>query len=412
MKNYLKISDQKRISLILLYIFSTLFLPLFAQNESELLVSTGNRIDKIELFRYDVTTARHFSFGTWDNRQHLFLRISSGKYEGWSEVLAATNTPDFNPLEWGAYLKDYKGLEINQAYNLLKKNQVTGSKMSNKQMELLEMSLLDLIGRIKGKSVNELLGLTHYKAVPGLFCVLDDTAEGVQKSIQSGLEQGFNSHFKIKMFGKKELDILLLQTAKSMLSRNSIVISDANGGYKGWKNIEELAGVLSDFHLNGLYGMEDPAKMNIEQWKELQQKVGKLNLIPDEPIRPSWKGFETVQKNMGRIFNLHPCAMGSIIYMAKTAQKIKKFGGKIMIGDASFVGPGCSQWRQIAIGAGAEWVEAIDKVGDSDNYLNCVMNEPTYRDKKGHFTMKPKSGFGIEIDTEKLKKNCNAYFEL
>ena len=392
--------------------FLTLFLPLKSQNESNLLVSDSFHIDKIELFRYDVTTVRHFSFGSWDNRQHLFLKISSGKYEGWSEVLAATNTPEFNPLEWGAYLNEFKELEINEAYNLLKKNQVKGSKLTNKQMELLEMGLLDLIGRIKGKPVTELLGLNMHKAVPGLFCVLDDSVNGVRKSVNNAINQGFKSHFKIKMFGKKDLDLTLLQTIKGILDKKSVVIADANGGYKNMKNTDEMASILNEFKQNGLYGIEDPAKMNMEQWKELQLKVGDLNLIPDEPMRPSWEGYEKVNKKMGRIFNLHPCAMGSIIYMGKTAQKIKKFGGKVMIGDASFVGPGCSQWRQIAIGAGAEWVEAIDKNGDSDKFLSCVISEPTFRDKKGRFSMIRKSGFGIEIDSEKLKRICNTYFEL
>lgn len=387
-------------------------MPIKSQNDSVLLVTDSYHIDKIELFQYDVTTARHFSFGTWNNRQHLFLRISSGIFVGWSEVLAATNSPDFNPMQWGEFLKDYKKLTINNAYELLRKNQRKESDLSNKQMELLEMSLLDLIGRIKQKPAIELLGLYGKKTVPGLFCILDESASGVKEIVNNALQQGYKSHIKIKMFGKKELDLLLLQTAKEMLGKNSILIADANGGYKTFSNTDELASILKEFNHFGLYGIEDPAKMSLEQWSELQMKVGSLNLIPDEPMRPSWEGFKKVNRNMGRIFNLHPCAMGSIIDMSRMVHKIKSFGGKIMIGDASFVGPGCSQWRQIAIGAGAEWVEVIDKKGDSDDYLSCLISEPTRRDKKSRFSMTPKPGFGVEIEDNRLRKICKAYYEL
>lgn len=33
------------------------------------------KIDRIELFRYDIKIPRHFSFGTWLNGQYLFMRI-------------------------------------------------------------------------------------------------------------------------------------------------------------------------------------------------------------------------------------------------------------------------------------------------------------------------------------------------
>jgi len=95
--------------------------------------------------------------------------------------------------------------------------------------------------------------------------------------------------------------------------------------------------------------------------------------------------------------------------MSKLALKIKSFGGRIMIGDASFVGPGCTIWQQIAIGVGAEWVEAIEKAGDSENYLSCVVKKSTFRDISGFYNLNLMPGFGIDIDTERLKRVCKLY---
>jgi len=276
------------------------------------LLQSKHIIDKIELFRYDVNTERHFSFGTWNNRQHIFLRITSGSLSGWSEVLASTNNPALNPLEWGAYLKEFKGLEINEAYIKLTAFQFTGSTLTNKNLELLELALIDLVGKITEKPALEILGLNERLGVAGVYSILNDSVEGVKTEIKNAHEQKFDSHIKIKMFGNKTLDLSLLKAIKEHVGNETIIISDVNGGYNNWNNIDELAEILCELRDNGLYGIEDPAKLNTEQWIELQSKTGKLNLIPDEPMRPSWKGYNEIDKKMGRIFNLHPCAMGSI----------------------------------------------------------------------------------------------------
>jgi hypothetical protein len=115
---------------------------------------------------------------------------------------------------------------------------------------------------------------------------------------------------------------------------------------------------------------------------------------------------------MGRFFNLHPSTMGSFRYVAQMANKVKEIGAKVMIGDDSLVGPGCSAWQQIAIGAGASWVEAIEKKEDSKKYLGCLVNSPTKQDNKGYFSLNPASGFGVELDVDCLKKVCKIYVDI
>ena len=80
-----------------------------------------------------------------------------------------------------------------------------------------------------------------------------------------------------------------------------------------------------------------------------------------------------------------------------------------MIGDDSLVGPACTIWQQLAIGAEAVWVEAIEKYEDSDAFLDCVVDKATFRDSSGKYAMKAKPGFGLEIDEDKLKSICKNY---
>ena len=72
----------------------------------------NHTIDTIELFRYDINTPRHFSWGTWHNRQHVFMRITSGEHTGWAEVAADKNNPELDTRAWGRFLQDFKKLSL------------------------------------------------------------------------------------------------------------------------------------------------------------------------------------------------------------------------------------------------------------------------------------------------------------
>lgn len=369
-------------------------------------------ITKIELFRYDINIPRYFSWGTWHNRQHLFIKISSGDFYGWTETPASKNNPDFQTTTWVTYLEQFKGLTLGEAQKLVASEQVIGSKRSLKMLESLDMGLLDLSGRIQNKSAVELLGLTGRNTVPGLYCILDKDENKVRAEAEKSIEQNLGHHMKFKMYGDETVDMKLLNTIRDVLGDEAVVISDVNKGYKKWQSLDELKSILNRFKDNGLDAIEDPAHLKTNQWIKLQDMVGELTLIPDAPMRPAWKGLETITKGMGHIYNLHPSTMGSLTHTAQLANKVKEIGAKVMIGDDSLVGPACSAWQQIAIGVNATWVEAIEKKEDSKLYLECLQSTATKKENNGYYSFKPEPGFGVELDTNRLKKISELYVEI
>ncbi|MEN8764776.1 MAG: mandelate racemase/muconate lactonizing enzyme family protein [Wenyingzhuangia sp.] len=379
------------------------------KNRSEYL---KEKITKIEIFRYDINVPRYFSWGTWHNRQHLFIKITSGDYYGWTETPASKNDPNFKATAWVEYLERFKGLSISDAQRLLLSEQVIGSTRSLKMLESLDMAFLDLLGRMLNKSAVELLGLSERNAVPGLYCILDKDENKAREEAEKSLEQNLGHHMKFKMYGDENIDMKLLHTIRDVLGDEAVVISDVNKGYKKWQSLEELKSILDRFKDNGLDAIEDPAHLNIQQWVQLQEMVGDLTLIPDAPMRPAWKGIETMVKGMGGIYNLHPSTMGSLTHTVQLAQKVKKTGSKIMIGDDSLVGPACSAWQQIAIGLGAEWVEAIEKKEDSKIYLECLQSAATKKEVNGYYSFEPEPGFGVVLDSNHLKKISPLYVHL
>lgn len=372
----------------------------------------NEKITKIELFRYDINIPRYFSWGTWHNRQHLFIKISAGDFYGWTETPASKNNPDFKPTAWVKYLKQFKGLTLREAQKILVSEQVLGSKRSLKMLESLDMGLLDLSGRLQNKPAVDLLGLTAQNSVPGLYCILDKDEKKVREEAEKSIEQNLGHHLKFKMYGDELVDMKLLNTIKGVLGDEAVIISDVNKGYKKWQSLDELKSILVRFKDHGLNAIEDPAHLNTKQWIQLQEMVGALTLIPDAPLRPAWKGIKTLQKGMGGIYNLHPSTMGSLTHTTQLANKVKEMGAKVMIGDDSLVGPACSAWQQIAIGLGAAWVEAIEKKEDSKNYLECLQSIATKKEANGYYSSKPTPGFGIEIDINRLKKVSELYIDV
>ncbi|TNJ44995.1 mandelate racemase/muconate lactonizing enzyme family protein [Tamlana fucoidanivorans] len=371
----------------------------------------NEKITKIEIFRYDINIPRYFSWGTWHNRQHFFIKISSGDFYGWTETPASKNNPDFTPTDWVKYLKQFKGLTLREAQKLLASEQVLGSKRSLKMLESLDMGLLDLSGRLQNKSATELLGLSGRSPVPGLYCILDKDEKKVREEAEKSIEQHLGHHMKFKMYGNQEVDLKLLNSVRDVLGEEATVISDVNKGYKN-KTLKQLGAILNTFRNNGLNAIEDPAHLNVNQWIELQKLSGNLDLIPDAPLRPAWKGLQVIKSGMGRIYNLHPSTMGSFKHTVQLVHKVQEMNAKVMIGDDSLVGPACSAWQQIAVGAGATWVEAIEKKEDSKKYLDCLIHKPTKKESHGYYSFKPKAGFGVELDTDRLKKVSELYVEV
>ncbi len=373
---------------------------------------SGEWIEQIELFRYDIDIPRHFSWGSWYNRQHLFMRISSGSFSGWSETPAAKNNPDFDPGEWAGYLSTFKGLSLAEARRCLAAWQVPGTEVRSRKLELMDMGLLDLEGKLLGKPAVDLLGLDRRAPIPGLYCILDKDVGQAREEAERSRDQNLGHHLKFKMQGEVDLDRELLRVVREVLGQKSVVIADVNKGYKSWKTLDELAKILYAFGEEGLDGVEDPALLETDQWIALQDQIGDLALIPDYPMRPAWEGLKRIRPGMGRTYNLHPSTMGSFEALARLAGRIREIGAEVMIGDDSLVGPACSAWQQIAVGLGACWVEALEKKEDSAAYRKCLMQASTRLDEKGFVRFDPLPGFGIELDVDELKSVCHSHLVL
>ncbi len=367
-------------------------------------------IERIELYLVNIEKERHFSHGAWNTRQHAMIRISTPAVSGWAELRIAKNNPDIDIREWGGFSRDLVGLTVQDAFAFLVQNRGP-DPWSRRVVEAFDMALWDIQGRLSNKPSIELLGLESSSSVPGLFCILEKDKDRVRQQTQTTIEQGLTSHIKLKIFGDAAKDAELVSIVRDVAGPSTFIIADPNRGYDQWQSLDELAESLRVLHDNGLNACEDPAALSVPQWVELQSKVDDLILIPDKPLRPAWESIDTVQPGMGKIYNLHPGTMGNLTGMVELIHKIRSWGAKVMIGDDSLVGAACTAWQQIAIGAGAVCVEAIEKPQEDQTFLDCIISKATYKNENGQFVMERRPGFGLEVNASKLQKTADDYFE-
>ena len=374
------------------------------------------RIETVEIYGIPVDAERRFSYEVQKSRWHLFIRFGSGSHSGWAEMNIGEGRPGLTLEERARrvlWFRQLKGMTPAEALGFLCENR---ERLGRGELEAAEMALLDLSGRLIGKPTAEILTLAGNTPVPGLFCVLTDDPEKVKAEARRSLEQGFRTHIKVKLYGKPAVDAAVVRAAREVMGPQAYIGGDVNMGYRHELSevpVDDIVEALLALRAAGLDACEDPAHMSNRQWAEVQRRVSPLALIPDEPLRPAWRSRLSLDPAMGGIYNMHPNCMGSLIETVELGRVIRQAGKKMMVGDSSLVGPACPAWQQIAIGLGADWVEAVEKPQENDVFSRCVRRNPVSRDSDGRFVvLEPRPGFGVEIDLEKLKSLAAAVLTL
>lgn len=359
-------------------------------------------IEEAKLCLKSVEVNQYFSFGTWTSRQHLFLVLRAGNESGYGECVISVNNPDVSLDESNDNISMLKGLSIKEAFFLLRTKR---GIFPENIVEMAEMAIIDLAGKCLKKSALGILGLKERKPVCGVYVILSDNPEDVANKTGFAIANKKSEFIKVKLFGDVELDKKIIKAVRdNSKNYDTFIIGDVNGGYKNKgeeKSLDSIAICLKALREAGLDACEDPAYIDNEEWIELQRQVPDLPLIPDYPLRPSREAVNKILPGMGGIYNIHPDSSGSIIDAVTLAKRIYEIGAKLMIGDDSLIGPAATVWQQIAIGLGAEWVEATEKEKESRFYYDAVKDIPT-DSRSNPISVKPCYGFGIYLDEKKL----------
>ena len=103
------------------------------------------KISGIDFYLINVETPRHFSFGDWNSRQHLFLRVRSGNFEGWGECVLSANNPDIDLKKCADAMKPVLGKTPSEALQYMRGNR---DFLPWKEYEALNMALWDICAKM------------------------------------------------------------------------------------------------------------------------------------------------------------------------------------------------------------------------------------------------------------------------
>jgi len=290
---------------------STFSLPLILSGST--IFSCGlpilNKVDNISLYLINVNTKRHFSHGSWNNRQHIIIEIKSGNFSGWGETKVSNNQPDFDIYKWIDNFSFIKDLGIQNAINNIRKS-FFNSQISARVSEGVLIALYDLLGKINKKPTIEMWNLEGRDPVPALFCILERDTSMVLEKAKIAKEQNMHRYVKLKMFGELETDLKNLIALRGFLGPNSFINGDANSGYKNIKNLDELVTILNTLNRAGMNSIEDPGLHTKEDWEYLNKNVINMSLVPDKILRPAKESLKFYSKEMGKILYIHPHVQG------------------------------------------------------------------------------------------------------
>ena len=105
-------------------------------------------IDGADLYLINVSVPRHFSFGDWNSRQHLILRVRAGNIEGWGECVIGVDKPDIDLKKYADGMKFAVGKTPSR---VLEEMRADRKILPWNPYEALNMALWDLRGKSEGR---------------------------------------------------------------------------------------------------------------------------------------------------------------------------------------------------------------------------------------------------------------------
>lgn len=191
----------------------------------------------------------------------------------------------------------------------------------------LELALLDLLGKVEGKSIEQILslpplsGIIHYTAIIG-----DSPLPVFTWQLFRYLRESF-SDFKIKLSGNLKRDQWKIRLLNFLGKRKLHIRFDANNL---WNDVEECAAYLRQLSSHA-YAIEEPLKA--DQLDEFQQisTLCKLPIILDESFLRI-EQLNNLAPSGSWIINLRISKMGGLIRSQKIAAKAEALGIGLIIG--------------------------------------------------------------------------------
>ena len=269
--------------------------------------------------------------GTRHSTPAVFLEIKLGKSTGYGEATLPPYLKE-NTESVLCYLRGTAWDKLQTDKDIEKF--VFSSEQANHSpcgQTIIEMALLDLLGKRQNKNLTQILNIKQHKSshYSAYTLSLDDEDSWDRRL---AVAQNF-SFFKIKLTGQddeKQIDFIQAKVKGSL-------IIDAN---QAWHDPEKVLVLIKKLKSIGAIAIEQP--MPVNHWDEYKwvKERSELPIIADESVQ-----FDTDIEKIAQHFhgiNIKPLKFGGIVASHKVILQAKKLGLLIQLGCMSESSLGCT----------------------------------------------------------------------
>jgi o-succinylbenzoate synthase len=251
----------------------------------------------------------------------------------------------------------------------------------------VDLALYDLMGKIKGQPLFELLGKNKDRIITDMTIGIMEKDAAVKHALEYQ-KRGFRA-LKIKIGLEKDMDVKRIKAVREAVGEDMIIRVDANQGYDVRTAIE----VLNKIEAYNIEQVEQPVK-----WDDIRglKEVTKNSSIPttaDEAVKTIEDALMVIESDAAHKINIKLMKCGGLTKALEINRIAEDNKIETMIG--------CMSENIISIAAGLHFVLSQNNVkyADLDSHFSLINHRTQggFNFKNGFLVPLKNAGFGVEI---------------
>jgi len=358
------------------------------------------KIDSVTLhhLRMPLVSPFETSFGRETDRECILVEIKSEGLTGYGECVA-TRDPGYNYETTGTaihILKDFiiplileKDVEDAADFQM----RVSGIRGHNLAKAGVEMALWDLLGKRDGKSLRELLGGVREKVEVGVSIGIQESAQGLVRSVAGYVGQGY-ARVKIKI--KPGRDVADTSAVRSEFPSLRLQV-DANSAY----SLDDVEVLRALDKLNLLLIEQPLFEDDIWDHRKLQEQFETPICLDESIVSPRHARY-AIEMNACRVINIKAGRLGGLSQAVMVHDLCKAVSMPVWCG--GMLETGIGRASNVALATLPNFILPGDISASDRYYARDITNECFALNSDSTIDVPRGAGLGMTINEDALKK--------
>ena len=358
------------------------------------------KIDSVTLhhLRMPLVSPFETSFGRETDRECILVEIKSEGLTGYGECVA-TRDPGYNYETTGTaihILKDFiiplileKDVEDAADFQM----RVSGIRGHNLAKAGVEMALWDLLGKRDGKSLRELLGGVREKVEVGVSIGIQESAQGLVRSVAGYVGQGY-ARVKIKI--KPGRDVADTSAVRSEFPNLRLQV-DANSAY----SLDDVEVLRALDKLNLLLIEQPLFEDDIWDHRKLQEQFETPICLDESIVSPRHARY-AIEMNACRVINIKAGRLGGLSQAVMVHDLCKAVSMPVWCG--GMLETGIGRASNVALATLPNFILPGDISASDRYYARDITNECFALNSDSTIDVPRGAGLGMTINEDALKK--------